>query len=479
MTDDYESKPNQEEDSGILSYLPAIIWQRRWWLLVPLIACSVIGVAAAFILPTRYESTATLLVETPQLQTDLLGSSSDANPIERRIAKVREQLLTRTTLVQIIELNNLYAAERQKLPLSEVVKKMREATSISPVSADIGSGAKGSNTIAFSISFTYSEPFQAQAVAQEYVSRLVKLDTAQTTEQAAGTAEFLQGQSNNLSGQIAEIENRIQQIKLSNGAALSSSGMMMMPSSGGYQAQIAGLQRENAQLAAQARQQSNATERDPVVVAAEAQLAGARAVYADGHPDVKLAEARLAEARKFAAKNQTRNDISSEIQRQIASNNAAIASLSAAQSSEQARAGAVMSAQARAPAVNEQVAQLQARADGLRANYEKIQTELINARGSVKMSEQQKGERLSVIDPPVVADQPSWPNRPLVMVGGVAGGVGIGLALILLLELLTRPIRGVGALTEITGAPPLVVVPSLKGAKRPIRWPWRRQTSQT
>ena len=100
---------------------------------------------------------------------------------------------------------------------------------------------------------------------------------------------------------------------------------------------------------------------------------------------------------------------------------------------------------------------------------------LINARGSAKLSEQQKGERLTVIDPPVIADRPTWPNRPLVMLGGLAAGAVLGLGLAILVELLLQPIRGVNALTELFGAPPLVIVPTLKVTKNRFAWPWRRR----
>ena len=475
MSEGYGPDLERDAGPGLLSYLPSIMWQRRWWIIVPLILCSVAGIVAALFLPPRYQSSATLLVESPQLPTEIVGNAPETSIIDRRIAKVREQVLSRSGLVELIETNNLYSEERQKKPLSEIVDQMRKATSISPVAADIGGGDKGSNTIAFSISFSYNDPQKAQSVAQEFVHRLVKIDTSQIAEQAAGSVEFLQEQANSLSGQITDIETQIQGIKRANGSALANSGMMMMPSSGGYQSQIAGLQRENAQLAAQARLQSTAAERDSAVVGAEAQLAAARAVYSDNHPDVKLAEARLIEAKRFAAQNVKRNDVSSEVQRQIVSNNAAISSLSATQISEQSRAGAVLSAQSRAPAVNEQVAQLQARADGLRTNYQTIATNLINARGSAKLSEQQKGERLTVIDPPVIADRPTWPNRPLVMLGGLAAGAVLGLGLAMLVELLLQPIRGVNALTELFGAPPLVIVPTLKVTKNRFVWPWRRR----
>lgn len=462
---------------GIIAYLPSILWQRRWWVIVPLVLCSLAGIAAAFLLPSTYRSSATLLVESPQVVAAAQGSPA-TSVIDKRIAKVRQQVLSRPDLIELIENNNLYSEERQAKPLSEVIDTMRRSTSISPVSADIGGGGQGSNTIAFSLTFEYPDPQKAQIVAQDFVERLVRLDATQTAQQAAGNVEFLQEQANSLSGQITAIERQIEGIKAANGMVLSNSGTMMLGGGGGgFQAQIAQLQRENAQLNAQLKLQSTAVDRDPAVAAAEAQLAGARAVYSDNHPDVLLAEQRVAESKRFAATNIKKFNPGSLLQQQIAANNSSIAQLTAAQNVDQARTGAVMTAQARGPAIAEQIAQLQSRADGLRSNYQAVATNLIGARGSVKLSEQQKGERLSVIDPPVAADQPSWPNRPLLVAGGILIGGAIGLVLAFLLELIMQPIRGVASLQQVIGEPPLVIVPKLS-SRRGFRLPWRRDNAE-
>jgi len=466
MNEGYAQDMDNEQGAGIIPYLPAILWQRRWWIIAPAVAGTVIGVAAASLTPASYQSSATLLVESPQIPANVGGqmASSSTNLIDRRIASVRQQILSRPDLIELVEGNNLYPDERRRGKLSEVLDTMRGATSITPVSADIG--GPGSNTIAFSLSFRYPEAVKAQIVAQDFVERLVKLDASQTAEQATGTVEFLQQRANDLAGQVSAIERQIESIKLANGMALSTgNSMMIQAGGGGYETQIAQLQRENAQLTAQLRQQSGAVDRDPVVAAAETQLASARAIYSDNHPDVRAAEQRLAEAKRLGAQNVSRADVGGAIRNQIAANNASIANLRSAMGTEQSRTAALAQAQARAPAVLEQISQLQARADGLRTNYQAAQTDLMNARGSAQISEQRRGERLTVIDPPVVPDKPISPNRPVLVLGGLIGGAGLGVVIAFLLELIARPIRGVGALQNVIGEPPLVIVPKLSRKK--------------
>lgn len=463
---DDEFRGSAPTDSFV-AYLPWIAWQRRWWIVVPLAIGALTGLVLAVVLPASYESKALLLVESAQMGSDVVGDSQQGpDLIDRRIAKIREQALSRRDLIELIQANDLYPEMRGSKPLSEIVDKMRGAIAIAPVSADINSAIGGSNTIAFSLSYTYSDPFKAQLVAQNFVDRLVKLDTAQTAERAADAVDFLQSQATALMTQINEIEGKIGSLTTANGAALAGAGTMMIPSgAGGYQAQIAQLQRENSQLVAALNNQSDSADRDPVVSAAEAQLATARATYADNHPDVHLAEQRLAEARKLAARNQSRSNRVDAIQAQIAANNGAIARLNSAQSSDDARTASMMSAQARGPAIAQQIEQLRAKAEGLRVNYQAVSTKLIGARAAANMADQQKTERLSVIDAPVAPDKPTSPNRPLVALIGLLAGGGLGLALVLLLEMMLRPIRGVAGLARVVGAAPLVIVPELESAR--------------
>src|SRR5690606_7062229 len=111
-------------------------------------------------------------------------------------------------------------------------------------------------------------------------------------------------------------------IKSSNGTALSGTGAFL-GSPQAIQSQILSLEQANATLRAQRDLLSTASQRDPGVQQAEANLAALRATYAETHPDVALAKQRLAEAKRLA---QTREaelpvDRASTVDSQIAFNN--------------------------------------------------------------------------------------------------------------------------------------------------------------
>ena len=461
MNEEQWRDDEDQEGSGFLNFLPLILWQRRWLVIVPLVLCAIAGVSAALLLPTVYRSSATLLVQSQELPEEVVGSPV-TNLIDQRIAKIRQQVLSRGDLIELIQQNKLYEEERQSKPISEIVEEMRSSTSIQAVSADIGQRQGAATTIAFSMSFDYRDAVKAQLVMQSFVDRFLELDATDLAEQAGTTVEFLNAQAKELQSQIAAIEGQITSVKAQNGSALASAGLSTMANPGSYDAQIAALQRDNAVAMEQAR----SAPKHPTVLAAEAQLAGARAIYAETHPDVVFARQRLEQARRLAAENPN-NDAQTLAQAQIEANNRQIAALGRLRAAEAARSSSVSAAQARAPVVMETVAQLENRAMGLRTQYQDVSTRLLAARNSEKMATEDKGERLSVTDPPQVPEEPMSPNRPMLILGGIAAGLLGGFVLAMIAELVFRPIRGVAQVEKITGAAPLVVIPTLHAEDAP------------
>lgn len=464
MSTDTAFADDGDTGSGLISSLPSILWERRWLILVPLVVCSIIGLAAAFLLPRSYVSSATLLVESQ----DLPGSTTtggDDNVIDRRMARVRQQILSRPDLVQLIQDNDLYDVSDRKKPLSELVEQMRDDTSISAVDADIarsGAGGQNQGSIAFRLAFSYSQPELAQLVAQTFIDRLLKLDASQTQSSAQSNVRFLEDQEAALTAQVRQIEGEINRITGQNGAALANVGglgTLNMGGAGNIETQIAALRRENAQLQTQLGR--SAIDRDPSVIAAEGALTAAKATYADDHPDVKLAETRLQAARTTAAAVNA-GAVSTSVQNQISVNNNMIGELTRAKAAEAGRAAVIAAAQARGPQVAQRVQQLQSRGEIIKSDLSRVSSQLLQARGVEKLTDTQRGERLTLIEPPVTPDKPTSPNRPLLIAGGIVGGLALGVGLALLLELVLRPIRSVATLTRVTGVPPLGVVPVLK-----------------
>ena len=447
----------------MVNHLPIILWQRRYFVLTCFVAFLVVGTVAAFALPRTYRSTATLLVQSQDLPSTLVEAPT-SGAIEQRIARIREQVLSRGDLIQLIEQNDLYSDERRSKPLSKVIEQMRHATSVGALSSDIGqqSGSQN-NTIAIAMSYDYSDPSKAQAVLQSFVSKFLSMDSADVEDQATLTVRFLQDQATKLQGQIADLEGQLTALKARNGAALANSGGTPFIDTGSFSAQITSLQNENRQLVAQSRRPA---EHNSALAAAEAALASAQAQYNDTHPDVIAAKERVAQLRRIT---QPDSDDGSAIQQQIAANNAAIHQLMDQRDATLARANAAIAGQARAPAIMEQAMQLENRVSTLRTQYQQIAENLLKAQNSARMATEQRAERLSLVEPANLPDHPFSPNRLMLIGGAAMAGLGLGLLIALGLELLTKPLRSPKQIEQL-GLPIIGVVPLLKTKSKTRTW---------
>lgn len=453
----------EESGGGFVSYLPAILWERRWWIILPLLIGTIGAGGAALLIPPRYQSSAVMLVQSSQLPDDVTGDLK-SDLIDRRMARIKQQITSRPDLVSLINRLGLYSDRVRTEPLSAVVEEMRNSISLTPTVASAPGGKSTERTIAFQLSFDYPQPGPAQTVAQSLMDRILELQAGGSIEQATNTAAFLSDQVKGLQEKIDAVQGQMAAITARNGGVLANSGVTMLGgNSGSYDVQIAALQRDNANLVAQKSLIGTADERDPVVISAESQLAAARAQYSESHPDVVLAKQRLSEARTLAQQNAQRAPVGT-IDQQIKFNNQQIAALTAAKAREQAQVNATLASQARAPLVQQQISDLQQRLAGLNEQYQQAQGKLLAAQAGVRAEDEQMGERLSVVEPPIVPDAPIWPNRLLIMAMGVGGGLALGLVLALGIELLLRPIRDPKLLAAVTGLPPLGVVPLLHGA---------------
>ena len=450
----------------LINHMPTILWHRRMYIIVSFVLLFLIGIVTAYTLPTMYRSSATMLVESQDLPEEIVEAPGTGE-VEQRIAKIREQVLSRGDLISLIEQNDLYQSERQSQAMSLVVDKMREATTVGALAGDIGSHGKG-NVIAIKMDFDYPDPAKAQAVMQAYVTQFMRMNSDQIEDQANLTVRFLQEQASKLKSQVDAVEGQITTLKATNGAVLAGANGPTYVDTTGYTVQISNLENQNRQLVLQ----SSGGAADPELAAAQAALANAQAMYSDSHPDVALARERVAAIKRSRPSGPT--GLSPAIQEQVRANNVAIAQISAARDAAIARANTAMAGQARQPVVLQQAMQLENQASSLREQYNTVLRNLLKAQGAARLANEQRGERLSLVEPPNLPDTPHWPNRLLVILGGAAAGIGLGFMLALLVELLNRPMRSPNQLNAM-GLPVLGVVPILQTNARKRRFGFLRK----
>ena len=98
----------------------------RAWIIGPMFVGLVIATVVAFLWPDTYISTAVMRVTPQQIPENLVPSAISSQMVER-LQQMETEILSRTSLAEIIRKPslNLYEGELQRLPMEDVVQKMR------------------------------------------------------------------------------------------------------------------------------------------------------------------------------------------------------------------------------------------------------------------------------------------------------------------------------------------------------------------
>ncbi|HUH36988.1 MAG TPA: hypothetical protein VL027_03475, partial [Spongiibacteraceae bacterium] len=113
----------------------------------------------------------------------------------------------------------------------------------------------------------------------------------------------------------------------------------------------------------------------------------------------------------------------------------------------------------RAPAVERDYKTLLRDYENAQLKYREIKAKQMQADLSQNLEQDRKGERFTLIDPPVRPEEPVSPNRLALLIVGLILSAGIGIGAIALMEALDENVRGQKALETIIGGPLLVSVP--------------------
>jgi uncharacterized protein involved in exopolysaccharide biosynthesis len=203
--------------------LIGMLRRRKWTgVLIGFVAfCA--AVAAALLWPPTYRSTATILIEEPDVPDDLVKStvSTYAND---RLQVIQQRVMTNQNLSDIIDRFGLYQDTLATVPRSQVILAMRDKIDMEIVSAALATQRPTPQQPQASIAFTVSFDSDSPQVAQQVAGRLTDLYLAENVqsrqEKAAGTAEFMNQQSEKLYAEVQAIGKRLSDFRAKNAGAL-------------------------------------------------------------------------------------------------------------------------------------------------------------------------------------------------------------------------------------------------------------------
>ncbi|MCI0749999.1 MAG: hypothetical protein L0Y32_05600 [Nevskiales bacterium] len=263
--------------------------------------------------PPVYTSTATILIEEQDIPSDLVRSMITTYAWQR-IQTISQRVMTRDTLLGVIDKYGLYADLRGRKTSEDILSKMRADTRLAPISADVidpRSGRPTEATIAFTLTYESTRADLAQRVASELTSLYLSENLKSRTERADEAFNFLRDEASRLSTEIAELETRLARFKEDHGDNLPElTGLNLQRVERAErelldtQTQLRSLDERQFYLEGQLAQLSPTSpvyaptgERvlDPVtrLKAAQSELVGKQARYSPDHPDIVRLEREI------------------------------------------------------------------------------------------------------------------------------------------------------------------------------------------
>lgn len=210
-----------EEEGGLGDLLAALKRRRKLAILTTAIVF-IVGAIIVLAWPNTYQSTATILLEEPEVPQELVQTTVTTFAAEQ-IQYINQRVMTRTNLANIIEKFDLYPDKRRYSPtllLTEEVEKNIVLDLFNVELTDPKQGRPMLNTIAFTIGFENPDPATAQKVANELVSLYMEENVRSRTVQTVETREFLGEEVKRLEGRVRELEQRIARYKEENEGSL-------------------------------------------------------------------------------------------------------------------------------------------------------------------------------------------------------------------------------------------------------------------
>jgi polysaccharide biosynthesis transport protein len=449
--------------------------------LLVFVAAMVAAVAAAFLIEPQYRAGSVLLIQSQQIPTSLIAAPENIYADER-IGKIRQQILSRATLLTLIRTNKLYPDESAELSEEHLLTLMRQAIGVDLVSTN-GSQQGSRSTIAFNLSYTYPDAKLAYAVTEQLTAMFIDADKRLRTEQAVGATTFLQRRADELRDRLVEVEANRRKVQSRFGGALPDQLAVSSQSSSALRAELSRIDMEmqavlqqNGALAAQAQEPAAVAEPPGRAEVRRAQqvLDRLEATLSDSHPDVVAAREALDNARIAALGEPAAPTGLAAINAAIAAGRSRLASLDG---QRRQLIGAIARADrlvSMSPQASYELNNVERDHDNLRQQYRDIREKQLEAQVASNLQSEDKGEHFSVVDPATMPIEPISPNRLMLLALGVVGGLGAGIALVLGRELLAGRIHGADAITRLTGEPPLAAVPGVRdAAAHGLTWPAR------
>lgn len=430
--------PSQESEEfdpdlgEMLRALASTAKRRKWFILLPF-ALLTVGVGVVVLqLPSVYTSEATVGVSQQKVSQRFVDG--DTGSVADAVTSLRQEILSRSSLLKIIEELDLYG-DRSAVAPDDLVERMQTDMKVDALES------RRDEVTALRVSFTAENPKTAQRVVTRLSNAFIEENAKQTQGRVRSNDSFLDEQVRAAEAKLASQEARLQAYKTrnldqlpeqqsSNSIALAdlrSRARAIGPDidrmkrslrslEGLVSDKLSKLQADRAAL------MTRYTAQNPIVVKQDAEIAkyaALRELFSPDGPSVKarqvLAGADDAQITQFRNQaDEYTNDIEKAEREQ--------ADLESQIRDYQTRVTAM-------PLREQEQSAILRDYNLFKADYEALKAKQLQAGLTTDLVEEEGGQRFRLVEPASLPFRPSGPNRLRFTLAGAAGGLVLGILL--------------------------------------------------
>lgn len=472
----------------ILEQLRAL-WPMRWkGVMAAWVICS-LGWFVLLLMPDQYKASARVFVNTRTALSPVLEGISVESDVKSSIDQVREALLSRPNLEAVAKLAKLDSQVRNPSQMDGLVTDLSKSINIVSTSSDEAAAAAGESL--YAISYTDSNRAKALLVVKSLVDGFVNGTIGNKRIGSEQAQAFLRQQIKDYEVRLSAAEQRLAEFKKNNlglvpGDDKSDYFSRLNAEMGGLQQAETKLAIANGRRAELSRQLSKTrpylagssgtnssvsgaqSDLSVRVQESEGKLQELLLRFTDKHPEVialrnQIVELKRQETKELAdiahggtgsgaIRSLAASPVYQEIQMQLNQADVESASLRGEISQHNGEIAKLKKVVNTAPEVEQKFAQLNRDYDVTKAQYTALAARLEKAK--VTDNADDTGiVKFEVIDPPAADIRPVSPDRALLSVPVLLGGLVGGVALAWLLTQIRPTVTGARKLARITDIP--------------------------
>jgi len=428
-------------------YLKTVLARKKLFISIVLLVMTM-GVVVAYMLPSQYEASTTVFLE-QNVITDLVKGIAVTPSVEAKLKMLSVSLLSRTMIMKVLN----------ELDRDLLLQNERQAEEyLATITKQVKISYKERQGV-FRISLRDSDPIFASDFVNTLTRKYIDTNTSSKRDESFEANKFLAEQIDSFKRRIDVADEAINNFKSEKGLILASDEVYLRGEINNAEKRLEDLVIKRNELESKKRIFLERGPEPGKLSEAEARLSELLGRYTSEHPKVVAAHAEVARLRSG------RGDSNRKVNTTAAREGLQMLQVEIDAFKEmEARQLRILEENKNLlreiPNVKAALAELVRKKENESVVYQQLVSRYGQSEVSKQMELQDKSITFRILDPAVKPLAPVSPNRMLIIMGSAGAGLGIGFAVIFLLDLFKGGIKSPSALKDFD-LPVFAVIPHM------------------